>query len=48
MDLQALYDKVVAALTAAGLTEIEIDLKPKTLPTPTVKLFISCQTKASS
>jgi hypothetical protein len=43
MDLQALYDKVVAALTAAGLTEIEIELKPKT--NSVVKLFIACQTK---
>jgi len=45
MDLQKLYDQVVAALAALGLTEIEIELKPKNLPAPTTKLFISCQTK---
>ena len=43
-NLQELYDKVKAALTAAGLTDIEIDLKPKNTPAPHVKLFISCET----
>lgn len=45
MNLQKLYDSVKAALEALGLTEIEIDLKPKNNPEPHVRLFISCQTK---
>ncbi len=47
MDLQQLYDQIVAALKALGLTEIEVELKPKNLPgsTPRTKVFISCQTK---
>jgi len=43
MDLQKVYDSIVAALTAAGFTEIEVDLKPKNTP-PHVKVFVSCQT----
>lgn len=45
MDLQKLYDDVVAALGALGLTEIEVELKPKQQPGQHVKLFISCETK---
>lgn len=43
-NLQVIYDTVKAALTAAGFTEIEIDLKPKNTPQPHVKLFIACET----
>lgn len=47
MDLNKLYADLVAALQAQGLTEIEIDLKPKQSPGQHVKIFISCQTKDS-
>lgn len=45
MNLQELNDAIVQALEALGLTEIEVDLKPKGTPQPHVKLFIACQTK---
>lgn len=42
MDLQHLYDELIAALAPLGVTEIEIDLKPKR---DHVKIFVSCETK---
>lgn len=42
--MDKLYAEIVAALEALGLTEIEVDLKPKNTPEPHVKLFIACQT----
>lgn len=45
--MDKLYADLVAALTALGLTEIEIELKPKNKPDPHVKLFITCETPAS-
>lgn len=45
MNLQELNDAIVKALTDLGLTEIEVDLKPKNNPGAHVKVFVSCQTK---
>lgn len=45
MDLQFLYTEIVTALQDLGMTEIEVELKPKNTPQPRVKLFISCETK---
>jgi len=42
MDLQKLYTDVKSALVALGLTEIEVELKPKS--DGSVKLFMSAQT----
>jgi hypothetical protein len=46
MDLQKLYDDLQAALVALGLTEIEVELKPKS--DGTVKLFVSARTQVLS
>ena len=46
MDLQKLYDDLKAALLALGLTEIEIELKPKS--DGSVKIFASSQQPAES
>lgn len=44
MDLNKLQQQITDALKALGLTEIELDFKPRNTPGPHVKIFISCET----
>lgn len=43
--MDELYKQIVDALAALGLTEIEVELKPRNTPQPHVKFFISAETK---
>jgi len=44
MNLDKLYLDLKAAMTALGLTEVEVDLKPHS--DGHVKIFVSCKTVA--